>query len=218
MRRRSGKLSRRPPTLERRRRFLIVCEGEKTEPLYFKNLIQSEQVTLAEVHIVRAAGVPRTVVKRAVQRKKEAERYARSLRDEYFKYDEVWCVIDVDEHPGLDEALQQAEANGIKVALSNPCFELWVLLHFEDHRAFSDRTKVQSLVREHLRGYSKTVPYEALRDRYATAVERAGALARWQEEQGRRLANPSTSVHQLTQALLRFSKSKALARLVASRK
>jgi hypothetical protein len=49
--------------------------------------------------------------------------------------DEVWCVFDVDEHPKLAEARDQANANGIQLAVSNPCFELWLLLHFQEHRA-----------------------------------------------------------------------------------
>ena len=46
-------------------------------------------------------------------------------------YDEYWCVFDVDEHPYLNRALELARTSGISIALSNPCLELWFLLHFE---------------------------------------------------------------------------------------
>ena len=33
-----------------------------------------------------------------------------------------------------------AGANGIRLAISNPCFELWLILHFQDHTAWLDNT------------------------------------------------------------------------------
>jgi hypothetical protein len=52
--------------------------------------------------------------------------------------DECWCVFDVEwpqNHPHLREAVQLAKDNGIRLAVSNPCFELWLILHFEDQTA-----------------------------------------------------------------------------------
>ena len=142
--------------------------------------------------------------------KREAQREAKRQRDVNLEYDEVWCVFDVDEHPHLTEALDQAQANGIGVALSNPCFELWILLHFQDQRAHIERHKLQSLCREHLPDFVKVAAYSDLRDRYDAAVGRAEALAKWQEEQGRTHANPSTGVHSLTERLRAFGRATLL--------
>ncbi len=47
-------------------------------------------------------------------------------------YDQVWCVLDVDTHETLEEALREAGRLGIHMAVTNPCFELWLLWHFEE--------------------------------------------------------------------------------------
>jgi hypothetical protein len=58
-----------------------------------------------------------------------AEARSRAIEEEA-EIDEFWCVFDVEwprNHPGLLEAVQQAQANGIYLAISNPCFELWLM-------------------------------------------------------------------------------------------
>lgn len=46
-------------------------------------------------------------------------------------YDKVYCIIDRDKHPNFHQALQKATGNKIEVIISIPCFEYWLLLHFE---------------------------------------------------------------------------------------
>lgn len=121
-------LSRRPPTLRPKARLLLVCEGQETEPGYFRQLAARHRV-LIDVPPHQGSD-PKTVVETAVCLKKDADRAAR--KDPFAAYEEVWCVIDVDQHPRLGDALQQARDNGICVALSNPCIELWLLLHFQE--------------------------------------------------------------------------------------
>ncbi|WP_084734299.1 RloB family protein [Rhodococcus sp. RD6.2] len=48
---------------------------------------------------------------------------------------EVWIVVDRDDHAYLEDALRTALREGIRVAFSNPCFEVWPILHLSDHRA-----------------------------------------------------------------------------------
>jgi RloB-like protein len=55
-------------------------------------------------------------------------------------------VFDVEwprNHPGLEEAVKQAYANGIKLAVSNPCFESWLILHFQNHAAWLDNNQAR---------------------------------------------------------------------------
>jgi hypothetical protein len=83
-----------------------------------------------------------------------ASRKAADLRDARrgrgAAYSEYWCVFDVDEHPNIARALLLAEAREINIALSNPCIELWFVLHFQDqhasvHRADAQRTSADLL-------------------------------------------------------------------------
>jgi hypothetical protein len=178
---------------------LIVCEGKVTEPYYFDDL----RVLVRSVIDLKLepAGAPKKVVERAVELKREAERLARRSRDLNDRYDEVWCVFDVDEHPLLAEAKQQALANGLDVAISNPCFELWVLLHFQDQSAHIERDRVQSLCRHYMPGYEKKLPCSILAPLLDEAVGRALRLAAWHETRGTTGENPSTGVHLLVERI-----------------
>ena len=124
---RSDSLRRRPPRREPKRRLLIVTEGEVTEPEYFKAL-QHHCKALLEI---RSAGVPKTCVEMAVNL---LAKDAQNFKDSKLQFDEAWCVFDVDNH-SLDEAKQQAKVNKIRLAVSNPNFELWLLLHFEEQNS-----------------------------------------------------------------------------------
>jgi len=181
---------------------LIVCEGTKTEPGYFEDLRQRYR-RVVEVEL-SPGGVPKTLVERAVEMKRDAD--AKAAKDENERYDEVWCVFDVENHPKINDAKQQARDNGIKLAISNPCFEIWVLLHFQDQRAHISPTQLRAACRKHIPGYQKELPVERLSPLYSEAVARAVALDAWQGQQGdgRKGANPSTGVHELTERIRGF--------------
>lgn len=196
---RSDSLRRRQPFREPRARFLLVCEGRVTEPAYFQDIRRAER-GIIELEIV-PVGAPKKVVERAVEMKNAAERQARLRQDVNLQYDHVWCVFDVDEHPLIAEATQQAQANSIDLAVSNPCFELWLLLHFQDQSAHIERAVVQRLCREHMPGYQKTPPCEALRPLQTGAIERAIKLDKWQTARNSAGGNPSTGVHRLIQQI-----------------
>src|SRR4051794_39278668 len=114
-------IRRRPPSRQPRQRILIVCEGRVTEPGYFRALQHHVRNPLVEVRVASETGVPLTVVEIAVRLKRDAEREARQQRDENLRWDQVWSVFDVDEHPNLNEAIALARDSGIELAVSSPC-------------------------------------------------------------------------------------------------
>jgi len=193
-------LRRRRPLRAPRPRFLIVCEGIITEKCYFNDVRHVER-SLIDLQI-EPGGTPKAIVERAVERKREADGKARKLKDDNQKYEEVWCVFDIDEHPLIAEAKDQARANGIELAISNPCFELWALLHFQDQNAHIARDKVQRLCRRHMPGYEKRLSYETLKPKYSDALKRAEDLEKWHNSRGTAGANPSTMVHTLVQRIM----------------
>jgi hypothetical protein len=192
-------LQRRRPRRQPKPRFLIVCEGTVTEPRYFRDVQHTER-SLIDLQI-EPGGTPKTLVERAVGLKREANGKARKLKDDNQKYEEVWCVFDIDGHPLVPEAKDQAKANGIELAISNPCFELWALLHFQDQSAHIERGTVQHLCRHVMPGYEKRLDYETLRPKYSDALKRAQDLERWHESRGTVGANPSTAVYRLVERL-----------------
>ena len=198
---REMKLGRRAPSRDPKHRLLVVCEGKKTEPLYFKAFRHHFRNHLVHVDIVREAGVPITAVARAIALREAADLEAKSQRDENLKYDEVWCVIDVDDHPNLETACSKAGACGIMIALSNPCFEVWALLHFRDHTESLHRDDVNRLLRIHLPNYGKELDFNKLVKGYDEAVSRARGLEKTASSLGQPRRNPTTSVFILTERI-----------------
>ncbi len=188
-----------------RPRFLIVCEGMKTEPGYFRAMRHLER-SLIELELVSPGEKPKALVERAVAMKKEAAARAKREKDENCNYDQVWCVFDVDEHPYLPEAKHQARDNGIEVAVSNPCFELWALLHFCDQTAHIERGPLNHKCKEYMPGYDKQLPTSQLHPLYAEALQRAMALDEWQRSRDCAEANPSTGVYRLMEQIRTLGK------------
>lgn len=177
-----------------------------TEPQYFDDFRREEHNALVDVIIDGEGGSPKTLVERAAAKKKEAEKEAKRLADDNLKYDEVWCVYDVDQHPKLADAYQQARDNGIELAVSNPCFELWLFLHFSVQNAHIERNKLATLLRKHIPGYGKRAPFDMLRKGYDDAVKRAKILKRECTANGNEGGNPSTEVYRLTERIRALSK------------
>lgn len=210
-------LSRRPARAFPRPRILVVCEGRVTEPSFIREFSKCERNRLVDVVVNDEGGVPKTLVERAVALKKAASRDARRQKDQFLAYDEVWCVLDVDVHPNLPQAHQQARDNHIHLAISNPCFELWLLLHFQNQRAHLERAEAQAACRRHMPGYAKLVPFNVLYPNYEHAVACAITLEKWQKESGRARGNPSTSMHHLTEQVRNLGRNLPIPPLIPSR-
>jgi hypothetical protein len=188
-RRENDSLRRRGPRREPLPRVLVVCEGEVTEREYVEYLRRTERIPINLT--IRAGGTTKTLVETAVRLQKEAK----TSRDPNDHFDQVWCVFDVDQHPKIDDAKQQANAHGIHLVISNPCFDLWILLHFEDLRKHTHRHKVQSACRKHIKDYDKSPPCEQLFERFPEAERRATELNNWHASCGTDGQNPSTNAH-----------------------
>ena len=199
--RKHDSLRRRAPTRAPKRRILIVCEGEKTERLYFRAFQHDVHNPRVHVEIAKETGVPLTVVEHAVRIRREADEEAARMRDENLRWDDVWAVFDVDEHPHIAEAAALAVAESVAVAISNPCFELWALLHFQDQRAHITRQQARAQLKAFLDDYEKALDYAKMRGAYSSAVRRAGALDAVAAGDGRPGANPTTGVYRLTELI-----------------
>ena len=191
-------------------RVLIVGEGKKTEPYYFRGLRAEKAVdSRFAATVCKGPGyTPEAVVREAIKRKKEA---AQSREG----YQEVWCVLDVegpDRRESLDAAAKLAKANGIGFVLSNPVFEVWLLAHFiRTSRAFLDCDAViQELDRhwpevakeKHGKGDERI--YQRLAGRTGTAIDNARAV---RENDHKHVAdtadaNSSTEVYRIVGRLL----------------
>lgn len=173
--------------------FLIVCEGAKTEPGYFKAF----RLPSAEVRIVGAGANTKGLVAEAIRLRNQEE----EDRDQY------WCVFDRDSFPAqhFNDALEQARRNGFQVAYSNECFEIWYLLHFDYHDAAMDRSEYWPKLGAYLEApYKKNSRdmYALLVPRQPTALRNAERLLeQYQPQHNPEKDNPCTTVHQLVNQL-----------------
>jgi hypothetical protein len=78
--------------------------------------------------------------------------------------DELWLLLDTDHYvagshlKSFVAAITEAKQQGVKVALSRPCFELWLLLHHEEESvvgSLSNAHDVEKALREKLGEYNK---------------------------------------------------------------
>lgn len=110
-------------------KVLIVCEGEKTEPNYFNELVDFYEINSANVDIDGTCGSsPKSVFERALS----------LYQTEIIKgdpFDGVYCVFDRDSHETYDETINKISSKKYKSTFysttSIPCFEYWLLLHFK---------------------------------------------------------------------------------------
>ena len=114
-------------------------------------------------------------------------------------YDSVWAVFDTeraDTNPKLNDALQKAKANRINVALSNPCFEFWLLLHDEFTTAsFANCESVIRRIKDrYLPNYEKgNVDMDQYIPKIPIAVQNADHCRKYHKTAGVG-GNPSTDV------------------------
>lgn len=197
-------LKRKVATRKPRKTLVVFCEGERTEPEYLNALKRQPSVRdLAAVDLRVETGqggsVPRTLVAIASEARRRAI-------DEDAEIDEFWCVFDVEwprNHPGLDEAVKAAHANGIQLAISNPCFELWLILHFQDHAAWLDNKQARRLRRQFDGSSDKGLQTARYMPLLAKAARRAAELDTRHQQDGTAFPhdNPSSGMHRLLAAV-----------------
>lgn len=106
----------------------------------------------------------------------------------------------------IQQAINYAEKQEIKVILSNPCFEVWFVLHFEDGRApYDSSDKVIDKLKQYVPDYEKSRDmFEVLHGNMEKAISRAEQLRRYHEDNNTvKLSeqNPMTDVDRLVKLL-----------------
>jgi len=174
-------------------RFLIVCEGEKTEPNYFGSFRVPKDVL-----DVRGLGDNTLrLVEKAIRLKNDGD------------YDQIWCVFDRDSFPAknFNAAFDAARDNNIQVAYSNEAFELWYLLHFHFYDAAISRksyiTRLSELLGHKYEKNSETI-YDELLPRQIEAIRNCRRLLGSYNPPRPEQDNPSSNVHLLVEQLNKY--------------
>lgn len=194
--------------------YLIVCEGEKTEPNYFKSLKQSLPKGVLDVCDITIEGTgfnTKSLVKEAIRLKGNLE------KEKERKIDKLWIVFDKDSFAPQDfnAAIQKCKNNypSINAAWSNEAFELWYLLHFHFYNTGISRKQYQDLIegnfkKKGLLGYeykkNSTEMFDLL-EKYGSrsnAIKHATKLEKFHAgKTDFANQNPCTKVHHLVKEL-----------------
>lgn len=180
------KLGKRPP----HDRLLIVCEDSKSSRFYLDEIRCHYRLSTAHVHVVpsQLGTAPEQVVRYARDLFEKGDPQTRLLPR---RFERIYAVFDRDDHPSYHQALSLAAdwdrtlRSDLKQPVrffsvaSVPCFELWLLLHFEDVRQALHRNEVQRRLQAHFPDYKKggSGVFAHTKDRLEQACRRARALA-----------------------------------------
>ncbi|EAJ6074223.1 RloB domain-containing protein [Campylobacter coli] len=125
--------------------ILIVCEGEKTEKNYLNQLKDFFRLSNVSINIISSKKPdPSQIVEFTKEKNKDDS------------YDKVYCVFDKDTHSDFDKAKQKCEKYNFEAIISNPCFEFWILLHFEyTTKPFGTNSPCSKLIDNDLKKYIK---------------------------------------------------------------
>lgn len=109
--------------------FLIVTEGKRTEPYYFKaiqKLIQEKMggaIQVIELPVIDICG-------EGCSTEKLIEITEKIVKEAKILYQNIWVVFDKDDFEDFDQAIKDGMNKGYKIAWSNQSFEYWLYLHF----------------------------------------------------------------------------------------
>lgn len=194
-----GKVSRKTKKI-----ILIGAEGKnQTERKYFKafNQVQSEYKIMAgKGNNTDPVGVVEDLLKSAKQEELD-------LKDG----DMLACFIDVDFKNGRDQelraAMKLARQNNISVFLSNPCFEIWYLLHFRySTKLYGSNEEVIKELNSYISDYSKSKDvYDLIENKIDQALLNTKRLESYHLENGtndRLKKLPSTEAYKLIEMIL----------------
>ena len=184
--------------------FLIVCEGEVTEPEYFNSF----RLTSANVKAIDKGMNTISLVKEAIAIRDIEKRRNRN-------YDQCWVVFDKDDFADSDfnAAIQMAQANGFHVAYSNQAFEFWFLLHFNLYQGAIHRNRYAEML-THLLGFKygkakgdSVKVFNVIYPRTRMAIDNAKNVLKAFDGSNPAKEESSTTVHQLVERLLLFTEN-----------
>ena len=189
-------------------KILIVSEGTKTEPNYFKSFRTFNRGTIVyDIEVKGEGDNTINVVDKAIELKNKGD------------YDSVWAVFDKDSFPdkNFNVAIEKAENNGIGCAWSNEAFELWYLYHFVNRVTAMSRTEYKKAITEAVNNssnYKLKKPYTYAKnytDNYRimttygsmdNAIKYAESTSKTYTDKRYSTHNPCTMVYKLVRLLI----------------
>lgn len=191
--------------------FRIYCEGENTEPEYFKSFPVNTETKVDALGLARSKTA---LVKKAIELlTKEKMLIGMTEHDEDRQ---LWVVFDYDKKDDVNEAkdfndsIYLAQQNAIRVAYSNDSFELWFVLHYQYHTSAVTRNEYYKILSEKLdlnyekdgksKEFAKSL-YHILLSGQPEAIHHAKRLHEDKIKDTFSSQNPCTTVYKLVEEL-----------------
>lgn len=208
-------LARKKPNKSPLAKILIVCEGEKTEPTYFEDLVDHfELLTASVIDVTGECGSsPMCVVRYAKEQQK-------IMLGKGAPYDQIYVVIDKDAHSDYIAALdavRRAKPDSVFISVNSvPCFEYWLLLHYTySTRAFKNLpgnssgdqivAELKRYIKDYEKGakgiFKKTFNVLKSKDLNEVVVKARQSL---EAAKASDTDNPSTKVYELVDRLIKL--------------
>ena len=198
--------------------FLIVTEGEKTEPNYFTGLSQKIKEKLGGYIDIKISG-------EGCGTKKLIESTKKIIKNSKIFYQNVWVVFDKDDFKDFDEAIELhnelenelGKETNVGVAWSNQSFEYWLYLHFNYsdvslHRKEWNK-KLNDIFKQHNLGdgtyhknYDNIYDLVNINDGINKAIKHAKKRMKKFDEQNDKPSqfDPGTTVYRLVEELKKY--------------
>ena len=193
-------LRRRAPQRESYERVLNICEGRRSETGYFLGLVDEYRLSTVNIRIKGIGKDPSALVQEAIDLQKQE----RELGEEY---DQIFCVFDKDRHHHFELASERAAQKSFKLARSWPCFEYWLLLHFEfSRKPYEDasNTPCENCTKDlkrHIPDYEKNTAGLFQDLAHSLELAKKHAIGALKDAAATGNPNPSTEVHFLVEHL-----------------
>jgi hypothetical protein len=176
--------------------ILIICGGKKTEPTYFEYFARQRFKGIFIKVLNSGDTDPKGLVEFA---HKQIEKRKLNIN----KGDSVWCVVDVDQNTKENIEAARHITGPVHLCLSNPCFELWYLLHFEYYNSKLTQKEAKDRLKVYIQNYEKSEDYsEKLIPLTLKAISNARRLNKQHEgkiDLFNVKCNPSTQVFELVE-------------------
>ncbi|WP_422120071.1 RloB family protein [Hyphomonas johnsonii] len=182
-----------------KKKLHIFCEGAVTETLYFREMARFQREFV--IDFVSTGKIPKTLFDEALAYLKLINK----SRTGYSEHDQVWLIFDRDSHDHVSEVINNARSHGIHVAYSNPCFEVFLLYHFQDYDADEDRSRVKAklagICTEYCSKKCKLNSANEVVNLRADAIARSKRSLVSRANEGTEMGAPSSTAHLLIEAL-----------------
>ncbi|MDR0942390.1 MAG: RloB family protein [Holosporales bacterium] len=146
--------------------YAVCAEGEKTEIQYLNILKKQNNGIFIKIFSCRRKTTPEAILNTAKKRLENEEP------------NEIWLMLDVDDNKSKDFdnlfkwKMENIEKNHL--AISNPCFEFFLLLHYEKPKGQLTIKSCQGELKRHIPNYDKSTPEGKFSlERIKEAIKRA---------------------------------------------